>query len=186
MTPACVSGARVGVSLERLAFEKLGDGKEDSALLADVVDGEDVRMVQGRDGPRLPFEPNLQLRLSAEPLRHDLDRDLPVQPRVPSPIHLSHPARAERRENLIRAEPRSGPDHKSPTTSLIVLSGLSAPPANLGSRAGATRELSRPACSRGTATRPGSRRSSRSGLRLERVERGRRLPVVVRGPSGRP
>ena len=118
MTPACVSGARVGVSLERLAFEKLGDGKEDSALLADVVDGEDVRMVQGRDGPRLPFEPNLQLRLSAEPLRHDLDRDLPVQPRVPSPIHLSHPARAERRENLIRAEPRSGPDHKSPTTNL--------------------------------------------------------------------
>ena len=40
--------------------------------------------------------------------RQDLDRDVPVQPLVPRPVDLSHPARAERREDLVGAEAGAG------------------------------------------------------------------------------
>jgi hypothetical protein len=41
-------------------------------------------------------------------LRKNLDRNGPIKPRVPRPIHLSHPASAERREDLLGSELASG------------------------------------------------------------------------------
>ena len=42
-------------------------------------------------------------RIGGELRRQDLDRDLALEPRVPRPIHLAHPARAERRQGSRRA-----------------------------------------------------------------------------------
>ena len=42
--------------------------------------------------------------LPAESVRQHLDRDVALEPRVPRPVHLSHAARAERRQDLVRAE----------------------------------------------------------------------------------
>ena len=41
-------------------------------------------------------------------LRQHLDRHLAPEPRVPRPVHLAHPARAERREDLVGAEASPG------------------------------------------------------------------------------
>ena len=41
-------------------------------------------------------------------LRQDLDRDGALEPRVPRPVHLAHAAGADRREDLVGAETRSG------------------------------------------------------------------------------
>ena len=38
----------------------------------------------------------------------DLDRDVPVELRVPRAVDLAHPARAEGREDLIGAKARAG------------------------------------------------------------------------------
>ena len=48
------------------------------------------------------------LRGSREVRRQDLDRHRALQPRVPRPIHLSHPARADRRDDLVRSESGAG------------------------------------------------------------------------------
>jgi len=44
------------------------------------------------------------------PRRQHLDRDIALQPRVARPVHLSHPACAERPEDLVR--PETGPARK--------------------------------------------------------------------------
>ena len=47
--------------------------------------------------------------------RQDLDRDVALKPRVPGPVDLSHPAGAERAQQLVRAKPRTrGNGHKDP------------------------------------------------------------------------
>ena len=62
---------------------------------ADVVDGDDVGMVERRGGPRFLLEAP-QASGSADTLGgQDLDRHLAPEPRVPRPVDLSHPARAE-------------------------------------------------------------------------------------------
>jgi hypothetical protein len=41
-------------------------------------------------------------------LRQHLDRYCPFEPGVPRPVHLAHAARADRRDDLVRSEARSG------------------------------------------------------------------------------
>ena len=43
-----------------------------------------------------------------ELLRQHLDRHRPVEPRVPRPVDLAHPALADRREDLVGSEPPAG------------------------------------------------------------------------------
>ena len=65
-------------------------------------------MGQRRDRLRLALEPGQRVGIGGDGLREDLDRDVPVQLRVPRPVDLPHPARAERREDLVGAETRPG------------------------------------------------------------------------------
>ena len=69
---------------------------------ADVVERADVRVRELRDrlAPRArsaAATPGQTDRCDGQ----DLDRDGPLQPRVPRPVDLAHPARAERRQNLV-------------------------------------------------------------------------------------
>ena len=77
---------------------------ETGVRLADVVDRDDVRMVQGRRRARLLLEPREPVRSAESSCGQHLDRHLAAEPRVPRPIDLAHPAGAKRRDDFERAE----------------------------------------------------------------------------------
>ena len=85
----------------------------DVAVRLDLVDRDDVRMVQR--GGRLRFlEKAAPAAFVVHPVgRQDLDGDLAAQPRIAGAIHFAHPARANRREHFVDAEPRSGGKRRS-------------------------------------------------------------------------
>jgi len=81
--------------------------------LADVVERADVRMVQRGDRLRLALKPLAELVVPGQRRRDHLDGDVAVQARVTRPVDLSHAAGAERRDDLVRPDPRSGkPAHE--------------------------------------------------------------------------
>ena len=89
---------------ERLTVEQLHHQK----VVADVEERADVRMGELRDRFRLPLEADLELHVAGEFGRKNLDRHRPIQPRVPRPVHLPHPARPDRRDDLVRPKARAG------------------------------------------------------------------------------
>ena len=102
---------------QRLAFQKLHDGVRDALVRSEVEDREDVRMGERRDRLRLALEPGQRVGIGRDGLREDLDRDVPVQLLIPCPVHLPHPARAQRREDLVGA---GGNCHRITTTRFYV------------------------------------------------------------------
>ena len=92
---------------QRLAFEVLHDEILGVALAPDVVERADVRVRELRDRLRLPLEALAHFGGRRQVLREHLDGHGPLEPRVLRLVHLSHAARAERREDLVRAEPCS-------------------------------------------------------------------------------
>ena len=96
--------ARVEPAAQRLALQQLHDGEGDAVVGAEVVDREDVRMRERRDGLRLALEPRERVGIGGDGFGEDLDRDVAVELRVPRPVDLAHAARAERREDLVGAE----------------------------------------------------------------------------------
>src|SRR5512135_2920663 len=67
-------------------------------------------MIERCEQPRLSLEPLLPLFTFQEIFRQYLDRDVPRESRVPGPVHLPHPPRAEGREDLVGTEPDSRAD----------------------------------------------------------------------------
>src|SRR5260370_35323822 len=65
-------------------------------------------MVQRREQLRFPFEARHSFFVFEELFRQGLDRDLSSESRVTGLPDLPHPARAERGEDLVRAETRAG------------------------------------------------------------------------------
>ena len=77
---------------------------------ADVVDGEDVGVIERGDGARLLLEAAQPVRIGREPRGQDLDRDVAPEPRVAGAVHLAHPARADRGDDLGRDPDDSPPE----------------------------------------------------------------------------
>jgi hypothetical protein len=73
-------------------------------LVANVVKNANVRMIQTGNRLRFALEALLASRVRGKMSREDLDSDSTFQSCVPGAINLSHPARAERLNNLIRSE----------------------------------------------------------------------------------
>ena len=65
-------------------------------------------MVQGGHGPRFLFEAAEPVGIGGDVEGDDLDRHIPAQAGVAGPVDLAHPARADRREDLVGAESRAG------------------------------------------------------------------------------
>ena len=87
----------------------LHDQKVDPVLAPDpVMEGADVRVVQGGDGSCLSFKPLLQVRIRRDMLGQHLDGDGAIQPRVGGLVDLAHPAGAEGGVDLVRAEGGAG------------------------------------------------------------------------------
>ena len=96
---------------ERLAVEQLHHEERRAVVLADVVQRADVRMGQLRDRARFAIEALAELRIGGERGGQHLDGDRAVEPRVARAIDLAHPAGAEGRQDLVRAEFRSRGQH---------------------------------------------------------------------------
>ena len=101
-------GERTGVELlaQRLPFEKLhhedvtrGGGSGRGGRAEDFFEGMDegdVRVVKARERARLSLESLTPVFTCEGLLGQDLDRDVSAEARVLRPVHLAHPARAER------------------------------------------------------------------------------------------
>ena len=74
----------------------------------DVVERADVRMRELRDRFRLALEALADLGRRRHVRRQHFHRDRPLQPRVLRLVDLSHPAGAERRQDLVGTQARSG------------------------------------------------------------------------------
>jgi len=86
------------------------------------VDLRDARVIERGERLRLAREACESLRIVHERIGQNLDRDVAVQPGVPRPIHLAHPAGAYRRHDLVRAEACAS--RKSHGTRLILATEL--------------------------------------------------------------
>ena len=107
---------------ERLPLEQLHHEILGLALPPHVVERADVRMRELRDRLRFPLEALASIRGRHRPFRQHLDRDGALEPRVPRLVDLSHPARANGREDLVRAEARAR-DQGQPGLSLHPATG---------------------------------------------------------------
>ena len=89
---------------ERLAFEEFGDDVRPRALDADVMHGQDVRMIQAAGGSRFLLEPAAPIRIRRERRREDFECDVALQLMIAGPVHFTHAPGAERAENLEAAK----------------------------------------------------------------------------------
>jgi hypothetical protein len=78
-----------------LAFEQLGDEERCAFVVAEIEEGEDVRVTQSGDGLRLALEPPQTLGVRGEGFRQHLDGNVSPEPLVAGAVHLTHPARAQ-------------------------------------------------------------------------------------------
>ncbi len=93
---------------QRFPFQELCDDVRRAIVRADVVDRRDVGVVERPGRTRLVLETTESIRILRERRRQNLDRDVAPEPRVARPVDLSHAARAERREDLVRTEAGAG------------------------------------------------------------------------------
>jgi len=77
-------------------------------VLADVVNGKNVRVVQRGCGPRFLSEATQALGVSAERGRQHFDRHVAPETRIACFVDFPHPPSAERREDFIWTEPSAG------------------------------------------------------------------------------
>ncbi len=64
-------------------------------------------MVERRGGAGFLHEPAAAVLVGQAISRQNLDRDIAAEPRGASAVHLAHPSRAQRRQDLVRAETRA-------------------------------------------------------------------------------
>jgi hypothetical protein len=102
---------------ERVAFDELQHQIPRAIDFCDVVNARDVRMIER--GKRFSFnlEARQTRRVESELIRQRLDRDVTLEPRVARPEHAAHPALAEERGDLIRAESCADADGHGPRRS---------------------------------------------------------------------
>lgn len=91
-------------SAQRLALEQLRDQVQTAAVLADVVDHEQIGVIQRARRASLRLEAAPPLGIVAERLQQHLDGDLAAEPVVPRAVDLAHATRAQ------RADDHEGPD----------------------------------------------------------------------------
>ena len=87
-----------------LALEQLGDRVGDAILGAEIVDGEDIRMIEPGDRLGLSLEARDAFRVLSDRCRQHLDRHVPIEPLVARPVDLAHPTLADLLDDAVVAE----------------------------------------------------------------------------------
>jgi hypothetical protein len=93
---------------QRAAIEQFHHRVGDGAVLAEIVDRDDVRVGQRGDGTRFGFEPSACDRIVRQRVGDDLDRDVALQSRIAGAVHLAHSAGTEQVEDFVRANSTAG------------------------------------------------------------------------------
>ena len=89
------SGRARDAMLQRHAVQKLHGDEGLAVLLADVVDGADVGMIQRGSGPGFAAEAVQGLRVAGDLVGQELEGDEAMQPRVLGLVDHTHTAAAE-------------------------------------------------------------------------------------------
>ena len=94
--------------VERVALDQLHGERARGGGVFEAEDLRDVRVVEGREDPRLALEAREPIRVLRKRLGQNLQRDIASKFRVAGAIDFAHAAGAKRREDLVRAEPSAG------------------------------------------------------------------------------
>lgn len=86
--------------------------RPDPVGLADVIDGDDVRMIQRRGGTRFTNETLARERIRLFRGQH-FDGEVAFQPRIASAIDYAHPADADLTDDFVRTEARPRGNHST-------------------------------------------------------------------------
>jgi hypothetical protein len=97
---------------QRLALEQLHHRVDGGALSAEIVNGEDMRVRQGRHRLGLTLEARQRGRIGSECGRQDLDRHVAIEFGVVRAVDLPHTAGADGRTDLIRAKASAGRERR--------------------------------------------------------------------------
>ena len=89
---------------ERRALDQLHHQGVYAVGVFEPVDLRDVRMIERREHPRFSPEAGEAIGIAGDRGQQDFDRDLAIERRVAGLIDLAHPARADPRRELIRAD----------------------------------------------------------------------------------
>ncbi len=103
---------------ERRALSHLHDQGPRPARILDAVDGGDVGVVERGQESSLTLEAGHSPRTRSHVVGQHLERDLAPQARVSRPVHLSHPALAERANDFVAPKTRAGRQHPEDRLSL--------------------------------------------------------------------
>ena len=87
-----VNGLACNQVLEGLPFQTLHGHERRALVLAEVINGADIRMVQCRGSLRFALEALQSLRVLGELFRQEFQRNEPVKSGVLSLEHHTHPA----------------------------------------------------------------------------------------------
>src|ERR1700686_5373092 len=93
---------------EVFSLEQFGDNVGHSTLKADVVNGQDVRVVQRGGGSRLLFEAAQMIRIVAGSRPNQLQRDIASQPFVARAKDFAHPSRTDLFEDPVVPQELAG------------------------------------------------------------------------------
>ena len=97
-------GPSVDALLQRHAIEMFHGNERLAILFADVVDGANVRVIQGRGGLRFALETGQGLGIAGNVLRQKLERDEAMKASVLSLVDDTHATAAEFFENAVVGE----------------------------------------------------------------------------------
>ena len=89
---------------ERRALDQLHHQRVYAVGVFEPVDLRDVRMIERREHLRFSPEAGEAIGIVGDGGQQDLDRDLAIERRVAGLVDLAHPARADSRRDLIRAD----------------------------------------------------------------------------------
>ena len=93
---------------KRLAVEELHHGVHLRAVDAVVVDREDVRVGQRRDGLRFALEASEPIGIGREELGQDFQRNIAIQPRIVRAVDLAHAARSDGGDDFVNTNAGAG------------------------------------------------------------------------------
>ena len=79
---------------ERLAFNQLQHERAKIAVVLDVIDGSNIRVVDRGEDARFALESLQSVGIGRESRRQNLDGHFAAEPRVKRPVHLAHAAGA--------------------------------------------------------------------------------------------
>src|SRR5260370_30679885 len=93
---------------ESSTLHELEDQIGDAALLAEIEDVEDVRVLEPRDRSRLLLKTFAVTLVLGEEIRQDLDRDIAFEGGVVGPVDRRHSAPADAGDDPVLAQRESG------------------------------------------------------------------------------